>query len=1028
MWQGYYREAGINVELRSGIDRSGKEVDALAAVARGEADLALLDGLAVLVAQDKGADLIALQPLLQNASWVFYSLPDQPLSDLHDLSGKTIAASSDGLALYKLALQKAGIPFDPDRVIEAPPVIESLLNRKADIVPAHAESMRWAARQYGVQLSAFYIENHGLDFYGDVITANSGKFNASPHVIKRFLKATARGWAYAFDHQDETIAQMIACYFHKTTNSNLISLNHYLANRYLKLSRYPEIAIGENDPVRWRRVHAALKNIGVLENEFKESSQILTSSPGKNMSKDWILPILLVLYMATTISLVGWFSMRRSYRMVPLTLVILTLTITWFAVMLYRDQEMKQQKEQVLNKLLRLRVQLEKSIHGNIFLVRGLVAYIQHHPDLTQQDFEPLAKNLLDYNSSIRNLAAAPDLVIRMIYPIESNEQALNLDFRSLPDQIEAVLRARDLEQTVLAGPMNLIQGGTGVVGRMPVFIHSESGQRRFWGMLSTVMHTDALYQAAGLNDSGSGLEVGIRGKDGKGSRGEIFFGDASIFDRQAVTVNVTVPGGHWQLGAIPIEGWSIASAPIWMISFLGLMNIALIGACYYARRSHETRQERSEQHILHLAYHDSLTGLPNRAQFTQMLKRELDFARQNQSRIAVLLLDLDYFKQINDMLGHAVGDRFLREVARRLEQCLRKNDFVARLGGDEFAILQHNPNSIQDISVLGRKLIDLLAQPYIVDQTRIQSGASIGIACWQPGQSTDIDLLEQADTALYEAKNKGRGNFAFHTSDMTQDVRRRLALRNDLKESLQADDLFLVFQPKIDVRNNRLVGLEALLRWRHPIQGIISPAEFIPIAETHGLMHILGFKVLELACEAMGRWQRLGVETGVVSVNLSPLQLDEEAFDRKLIALLAKFSLPSHLIELELTERVMMEPRTNVDSILRNLAQSGMLFSIDDFGTGYSSLLTLKRWPFHCLKIAQEFVRDMLHDPSDQEIVKATIMLARNLELEVIAEGVETVEQLEFLKRHGCYFVQGYLLAHPMTEADLLAWIENRT
>lgn len=1028
LWQGYYREAGIAIELRSGIDQSGKEIDALRAVASGQADLAPLDGLALLVAQDQGAELIALQPVLQNAAWAFYSLPDNPLQDVRDFAGKKVAISADGMALYKLMLRKAGIPFDSDLVADVLPGITSLLDRSVDIIADYAGGIEWEARQHGLRLSVFHVENHGLDFYGDVVAANYRKFEKSSDLIERFLQATARGWQYAFDHRDETIDRIIACFPRGTEqNAHLIGWNHYLANRYLRLAYYPETPVGENDVERWRRVHAALKTADLIDNAFEEKRQVAALAQMKGPRQDWILPVLLVLYMATAISLVGWFGMRRSYRIIPFALVILTLVITWSAVVLYRDQEMMRQREQVLTKLLQLRVRLEESINSNIFLVKGLVAYIQSRPELTQQDFEQVARSLLENNSTLRNLAAAPDLVIRMVYPVESNQQVLDLDYRSLPGQIEAVLRARDLEQIVLAGPVDLVQQGAGMIGRMPVYISGDAGQRQFWGMLSTVMQAEALYRAAGLHDSGNGLQVSIRGKDGKGSQGEVFFGQADIFDQQAVTVNVTVPGGYWQLGAVPVGGWVVASRPIGMICLLGVMHIVLIGACYYARRNHEDQQDRNEQHILHLAYHDSLTRLPNRVQFTQRLQCELAFAQQMQGYVAVLLLDLDYFKQINDMLGHAMGDRFLRETAGRLEACLRKKDFVARLGGDEFAILQHHPDSMEDVSALARKLIDLLARPYTIDQTRIQSGASIGIACWQPGQALDVDLLEQADTALYEAKNRGRGNFVFHTSDMTQGIRYRLALRNDLKESLHTDDLFLVFQPKIDTRNDQLVGLEVLLRWRHPVLGIISPAEFIPVAETHGLMHALGFRVLRLACEAMSRWRALGVAVGVVSINLSPLQLDEENFDQKLLALLTEFSLPGHLLELELTERIMIEPRANVDRTLHNLAQSGMMFSIDDFGTGYSSLLTLKRWPFHCLKIAQEFVRDMLLDPSDQEIVKATIMLARNLGLDVIAEGVETAEQLAFLKQHGCYLVQGHLLARPMAEVDLLAWLRQR-
>lgn len=523
------------------------------------------------------------------------------------------------------------------------------------------------------------------------------------------------------------------------------------------------------------------------------------------------------------------------------------------------------------------------------------------------------------------------------------------------------------------------------------------------------------------------GLEFAIRGKDGAGNKGDVFFGDGRLFDHeQSIMMNVMVPGGFWQIVAKPSGGWVIAEKPILFIYFLGFISILLAIVSYRIRRVHEYQRRSDEQHISYLAYHDSLAGLPNRAQFTEELERELSHAQRMGNIVALMMLDLDYFKQINDTLGHAAGDQLLKIAAQRLKKRVRKEDHIARLGGDEFAIMLRDLDTIEDAVSLGQQLLDALSEPYDIKQTKFQSGASIGIAIWQPGQSINANLLEQADMALYKAKEKGRGCFAFHTSKMTADIQRRVDLRNDLEQALNTDALFLVYQPQIDISNNKLIGVEALLRWNHTKHGFISPAEFIPIAETHGMMHRLGFRILTEACEALSRWRNQGLDPGVMAINISPSQLDSEVFGRDLISLIDNLDLPGEALELEVTERVMFHPRANNARILHDLATKGIKLSMDDFGTGYSSLLTLKRWPFHRLKIAQEFVRDMLTDPNDREIVRATIGLAENLGLEVIAEGVEEAGQLEFLKQNGCYLIQGYLLARPMPEDKLLEWMKN--
>jgi diguanylate cyclase (GGDEF)-like protein len=484
------------------------------------------------------------------------------------------------------------------------------------------------------------------------------------------------------------------------------------------------------------------------------------------------------------------------------------------------------------------------------------------------------------------------------------------------------------------------------------------------------------------------------------------------------------IPGGFWQIAAKPTEEWTAFSKPVLFIYLLGSISVILAIISFYIRRNHEYQWRKNELHISYLAYHDSLTGLPNRTQFTEELGRVLAHAKRSGNTIAVLMLDLDHFKQVNDTMGHAAGDELLIEIARRLKKRTRKEDHIARLGGDEFAIIQRDLKTSDDAVTFAQELIDSLSQPYNIKQTKFQSSASIGIAIWHPGEKIDGNLLEEADIALYRAKDKDRGSYAFHTSEMTRESQRRIDLRNELEKALKTDTLFLVYQPQIDIKNNKLIGVEALLRWKHPIYGYISPAEFIPIAETHGMINRLGSYVLKKACNALIRWRADGLFQKVMAVNISPGQLNNEAFYQELIELMNKISLPGNSLELEVTEQATAQSRTNNGLMLNVLAAKGIKLTMDDFGTGYSSLPTLKQWPFRRLKIAQTFVRDMLTNPNNREIVKATIGLAKNLGLQVIAEGVEKTEQLTFLEENGCYQIQGYLLARPMLENDLIEWL----
>jgi diguanylate cyclase (GGDEF)-like protein len=1027
LWQGYYSEAGIKVEIRNGINEEGNVIDAIEAIASGDADIAPLDGLSLLIAQDKGADIVALHPILQRTPWLFHSLQDQPLNSLSDLAKSPIATSPDSILIYKLLLKYGELKPDPSLIISEPPTIDSLVNGTAKIVSDYADSTTWMAKQMELRLNTLYAEDYQIDFYADVITVNRNRLQADPVLIEKFLQATFRGWEYALDNKEKTIEEIVKVLPRKLQAVDLKGFNRYLATRYHELTRYPQISLGNSDPERWKRMHEALKEIGVVSNDLDINHQILVPTSKNEPYADWLLITLLFSSLAAVTLLAGWPGQHRQGYLVPLVAVIFTLILIFLAVTLYREQEIENQKQETLIKLSMVRVQIEESINSTIFLIKGLITHIQLNPELTQDKFERISRLLIEDHPKIRNIAAAPNSIIQWVYPFENNQEVIGLDYRELPKQYPGVLKAKESGQVVIAGPLQLVQGGIGLIGRLPVYIKNKSGEREFWGIVAAVINVDAFYRSAGLYDSSLGLEFAIRGKDGAGDKGETFYGDMNLFDNdQSVLMNVFIPGGFWQIAARPIGGWSVSSKPIIFIYVLGLISIFLAILSYRIRRTHESQRRENEQYVSYLAYHDSLTGLPNRAQFMEELDRELSHAQRTKNIIALLMLDLDHFKHINDTMGHAAGDQILIEVSRRLKDRVRKEDHMARLGGDEFAIIQRDLNTLEDAVSFGQELLTTLSQPYEIKQTKFQSGVSIGIAIWQPGRPIDANLLEQADIALYKAKEE-RGRFAFYTSIMTREIKRRVDLRNDLEEALNTDQLFLVYQPQIDIRSNELIGVEALLRWKHPEKGFVAPDEFIPIAEMHGMMHRLGFRVLKDACEAFCRWRGKGENPGVMAVNVSPNQLDSEVFGQKVIDLLDRLGLAGEMLELEVTERVTVQPRTDPGRILHELADKGIKLSMDDFGTGYSSLLTLRRWPFHRLKIAQEFVRDMLFDQNDREIVKATIGLAENLGLQVIAEGVEEMEQLEFLKQNGCCLIQGYLIARPMTEDKLIEWMQKR-
>jgi diguanylate cyclase (GGDEF)-like protein/PAS domain S-box-containing protein len=431
--------------------------------------------------------------------------------------------------------------------------------------------------------------------------------------------------------------------------------------------------------------------------------------------------------------------------------------------------------------------------------------------------------------------------------------------------------------------------------------------------------------------------------------------------------------------------------------------------------------RDEAEQRIRQLAHYDELTGLPNRVMFNQALERALSHARRESSGLALLFVDVDRFKNINDTLGHDAGDRLLRQVAERLKQCLRASDLVARFGGDEFMVLLEDLSDPHYAAAVAGKLLEAIAKPLTLGAQEFHLSASIGISAFPDDGADARSLQKNADIAMYRAKERGRNCWHFYSPTTDTHSLERLKLEGDLRRALERDEFELHYQPKQDIASGRVTGIEALIRWRHPELGLVPPIKFIPLAEETGLIVPIGEWVLRQACEQAKRLQQIGAQPLSIAVNLSPRQFEDEGLVQLVADVLQETELEASLLELEITESMVMQNAEGSARLLRRLKEMGVRLAMDDFGTGYSSLAYLKRFPVDTIKIDRSFIQGVPDDDDDSKLTQAIIAMARSLELKTVAEGVESGVQAQFLREHDCDEIQGFFFSRPLPYAQLV-------
>ncbi|MDP1730420.1 MAG: EAL domain-containing protein [Devosia sp.] len=825
----------------------------------------------------------------------------------------------------------------------------------------------------------------------------------------------------------------------------------------------------------------------------------------------------------------------------------------------------------VLGQVSVIRTKLEGSINGNLQLVRGLIATLSTEPDMDQARFAELAAKLFDEHSQLRNITAAPDLIVTMIYPLAGNERVIGLDYRRNEAQREAALRAMEAGDLVLAGPVDLLQGGRGFIGRFPVYV-DRNGRREFWGLVLAVIDVDRLYRESGLLDENLPIEVAIAGKDALGARGAHFYGPESVFADHPVVADVVLPSGSWQIAAVPRGGWTATPPGAWVLRALALLfgalvvlpivvggrlieerqrhikalgsrkaelqrlsrrlglaletsrvgvweydideqnlvwddrmneiyglpadggkrgyadwrdrlhpddlarasedfriaievtgryhseyrvvtpdgktrNIRAIGAVYrdpgttakivgvnwdvtadvalneilkHANRLSEARNaelEAAKARIEHNALHDSLTGLPNRRYLDDVLSRNVAQCVVDGRKLALLHIDLDRFKQINDTLGHAAGDAMLIHASEVLKANIRPEDFVARIGGDEFVVVSVFDGDDRMLSDLADRIIARMRQPVAYEGHECRFGVSVGIAGETGAEIDPKRLLINADIALYRAKSRGRNRYEFFTEALQAEAIKVKRVADEILHGLENDEFLPHYQPQFDAQTLDLAGAEALARWNHPVEGLLAPVAFLDVAHDLSVVSTIDRMILEQSLTQFDVWAAAGLGVPRISVNVSARRLQDE----QLIAGLKGLDIRPGTLSFELLETIFLDETDDI--VLWNIDQIkelGIDIEIDDFGTGYASIVSLLKLKPKRLKIDRQLVMPVVASAAQRHLVASIIEIGKSLGIQVVGEGIETMGHARIMRDLGCDILQGFAFAHPMSAADL--------
>ncbi len=1143
-WQGYYKDAGLDVDIRPAMTPNGKILKPLEEIESGRADFAI-GALDILIGKDRGQDPVILAPFFQRSPNALFSLKSTPIENLSQLVKLKIAAVNDSAVLAEIeALFKArGFDLDQLHFVDVPVTVNSLIEGKADVISTYEVSALYQAKEKGIQLNKLHPNDYGVNFFSDTLFTSKSILDNRPETVQRFIKATKKGWLYALNNKEE-IASRISVELprHLINYDNLYDYNLAFSELIESFLNYPQVPIGYINQERWVTMNETLRSIGIVRSHIVDSDIFYAPPKEKNKLNSPIFSFLIGLFLFFII-LNFWYR-----RMLIPTLISLTLLAFFLASLIETNIKKEQLKESEINltrQISSISARLKGNLETNLSMLTGFAAYISAHPDITEKEFRKYAKEVFKKETMIINFASAKNLVINYIYPLKGNTKAIGLNYREHPTQKEVVMQVIRTGQLLVDGPVELIQGGIAFIGRAPIYT-GDGSDRKLWGIISSPLDAELLYQYSGINTLPKDMHFAIKSFSSFDSNGKIVFGKNETFNHpNHVKQIISVGGGTWHIGAIPtnisdefnqyifivrsisvvvlclmltfvifrfnqekekkelqsqiqvnqrllenvgevarIGGWKINR----QLQFTKLSNTATklidvennfqpdslfqlqsilskqdaelwekkIQAAFEKKQAFDIEVElnaateqskwvriistpnKSEDNnnvltgtiqditakikdakiIQHQATYDALTDLPNRMLFNDRLNQAIERANRTETKIAVFFIDLDRFKPVNDNHGHQAGDQLLIQAALRILPCVRKTDTVSRLSGDEFGVILVDINQSKDSLHVIEQIHNSLQIPYQINEASIHCSASIGVAFY-PEDGVDAEsLIRNADQAMYVVKSSGRNGWQFYTEQLQLKSEYRHKMLNKLIDAIEQSQLSAYYQPIVDLATNKIVKCESLSRWQQSDGSFIPPTEFIALAEETGLVNKIDISMLRNASGALlqlNNIEPLKLNVGL-SINVSPrlFHTKDKALDTWLECI--KSICPHLDLTVEITERLLTDDTEKALDVLNQLKNLGVKIAIDDFGTGYSSLSYLVKFPVDIIKIDKSFIESIGNQLSAETLIQTIIVMAKKLDIQVIAEGIETEAQLSFLIQHGCDFGQGYYLGKPMT------------
>ncbi|MFT7824106.1 MAG: EAL domain-containing protein [Sulfurimonas sp.] len=994
--KGFYRDAGLEVRFQE----KSPDITIADEVISGRAEYGVSDS-ALVLDRIEGEKVIALRAIFQHSPLALIALRSSAIHTIQDIQGHRVMISPESHQNVSLMAMLKSHYID-DKKIEITPMsfdLNDLVNGKTDLFTGYTTDQPYTLKKMGIEYVLFSPMAYGFDFYGDILFTSEEELRDHPKRVEKFVEASMKGWYYALEHSDETIDTILQKYNTQQFDEKKLRFEAMETRKYTGID---DGLFGKLDKAKLKEIANAFAILGHAADSDRLKSMIYqspteTSSMKRRPEKTYGIPI--------TVEEQHYLHEKEAIRycyppdLKPFSFVkdgkLAGIAAEYIEIF---ERHLGIPMEAVPPR--NMKESLEKTIKGECDLHLAMISSEQFSD---QVDFtRPYIED------SIVLATKADEVFIPDLHKLKNKKVGI-LEKSSL------YYRLKDIYPSIEFVPFETIREGLDALNHGEIFgytssmvilsyliQHEYSSQLRISGKFN-----QPFYWSLGIHKS-EPILLTLMNRLVKAVEPDV---SQRIFSRW-VSVK-------YEKGVDFDLIWKMTGGSILLFSALLLWNRRLI--------RHRSELEKHKSEIKYIAYHDALTGLPNRLALDSMINGAIESARQNNTIFALLFIDLDRFKIINDTLGHYMGDKMIKIVSRRIKRVLREHDKIARIGGDEFVVLIEKMQHSEETAVIAEKILHTINQIIVIEHYDIRTTASIGIAHYPKDGEDIVTLIKSADSAMYQAKEEGKNNYQYYTHALSEEIRYRMEIEHDLKNAIEKEEFSLEYQPQYDLHTKKIIGAEALLRWKHAKYDLISPTKFIPIAEDSGFILQLNNWVFKEACKHFMEWKAQGVCLKHISINISGTQFNQENVVANFQTMIKEIGIKAKEIELEITEHYIMEDVLKSQSIFEQLRKIGFNIAIDDFGTGYSSMSYLKKLPVDTIKIDKSFIDEIPYDTNDVAITKVIVTLAKSLKYKVVAEGIESAEQEQFLIDQACDIGQGYLFGKPMGNEEFIRFVKTR-